>query len=72
MVDFPRINVNELIDRGIYCSDWSSDRIARAKQSVKEYIAYCYWDQAGRPECRDLEFWILAERYLNTEDCVDL
>lgn len=34
----------------------------RIKQKEIEKIAYFLWENAGKPEGKDLEFWLLAER----------
>lgn len=69
---FPKYDMSEVIKRGTYCTDWPKERIDAARKSLHEYIAYCYWQDAGSPEGRDLEFWSLAEAYLNPPDIFQL
>jgi hypothetical protein len=66
------IDLNELLRRGFYCTDWDPERIAQAKRSQVEYVAYCLWKYAGEPEGRDLEFWKEAEDFLSPPDTMPL
>ena len=41
--------------------------MATANMTTAE-IAYLKWEQAGKPEGRDIEFWIEAEKEVNKKE----
>ncbi len=66
-------NMSKLINLGYYCSDWSPIRIQESKRKAVEYIAYCFWEEAGRPNGKDLEFWAMAEECFKLpSSCIEL
>jgi hypothetical protein len=46
--------------------------MSHAQEDQIRDLAYALWDEAGRPEGRDKEFWSRAERQLSESGDLDI